>query len=150
MIAVHSFANLMEKAFRHSIILFILFLASSNSLLANTLYPSFLVPVAQKTVLKSFCKTQLHDTDANFYAEYFLLKDEFIKKGFISDNEEEDVEHLNSKKVFTQAKLLPCHFKHQLPSFSALPENTRTANTPIFFQSKTASSLYLLFEVFRL
>ena len=149
MIAVHSFANLMEKAFRHSIILFILFLSSSNSLLANTLHLSFLVPVAQKTVLKSFCETQIRSTDANFYAQNVLLKDEFIKKGFISDNEE-DVEHLNSKKVITPAKLMSCNFKHQLSSFSSLPENTRTSTTPIFFQSKTATSLYLLFEVFRL
>jgi hypothetical protein len=149
MFAVHSFANLMVKIFRHSVILIILFLVSSNSLLSNTLYPSFLIPVAQKTEVKSFCKTQLHGTDANFYTEYFPLKDEFIKKGFISDNEE-DVEHLNSKKVFSQVKLTLCRFKHQLPSFSSLPENTKTSTIPIFFQSKTATSLYLLFEVFRL
>ena len=113
----------------------------SHALLRNTL---------EENASNGFYAKNLSDNEYNFYTESLLFNDQFIKKGFICENDEEDVEHLEAKKIIPPLKLVSCHFKQQLASIRCLSDKSIHKYSTIFFQSKTASSLYLLFEVFRI
>lgn len=147
-ITVHSFAPLMGKFFKHIITTATLLILSANMLFSNNLSNPVLISISNKADLKTYFITPLCTTEVNFYTQEVLLKDDYIKKAVVTDTEE-DVEHLNCKKNISQLKLISCHFKQQLPSVS-LSKNSAITFMPIFYLSKKATSLYLLFEVFRI
>lgn len=150
LIGVHSFAMAMEKAFKYIGTMVLLLILSSTSLFANDVSHALLRNTLEENASNGFYAKNLSDNEYNFYTETLLFNNEFIKKGFISENGEEDVEHLEAKKIIPPLKLVSCHFKQQLVSIPFLSDKSTHKYSTIFFQSKTASSLYLLFEVFRI
>ena len=151
LIAVHSFAISMEKAFKYCASMVLLLILSSTSMFANDdASHTLLRNNLHENAFDRFYPKNLSDNEYNFYTESLLCNDQFIKKGFISENDEEDVEHLEAKKIIPPSKSTSCHFKQQLAFVPCLLDKSTHTYSSIFFQSKTASSLYLLFEVFRI
>lgn len=150
LIGVHSFAMAMEKAFKYIGTMVLLLILSSTSLFANGVSHSLLRNTLEENASNGFYAKNLSNNNYNFYTETLLFNNQFIKKGFISENGEEDVEHLEAKKIIPPLKLASCHFKQQLASIPCLSDKSTHKYSTIFFQSRTASSLYLLFEVFRI
>ena len=140
----------MRKVFTPILVTMMLLILSSNSLFANSFSQSLLGMIAQKTALNSFYTPHLSQDDFNFYSTTFPIQEEYLTKCIISDNSEEDVEQLNSKKNIPLFKGVGCHFKQQLLSITTHIQSRASFCIPVFFQLKKYTSLYLLFEVFRI
>ena len=150
LIGVHSFAMAMEKAFKYIGTMVLLLILSSTSLFARDVSHVLLRNTADEKAFDTFYAKNLSDSEYSFYTATPLSNEQFIKKGFISENDEEDVENADAKKTSAISKCASGHCKQQLDSIASLSEKCTPPYSPIFFQSKTASSLYLLFKVFRI
>lgn len=139
----------MEKWFKHIVILVVLLFSGSNSLFSNNLHPLPCEKLNHKTVY-NFLDTNLSDDDFNFYSSSLLLIDVYLENGVISDTSEDDVQNSNFKKNLPPFKSVCFSLKQQVSFISSLPKSRIFSCFPVFFQSKTASSLYLIFEVFRI
>lgn len=140
----------MRNVIKQILVAVLLLLLSSNSLFANNNSHSLFENTVKKDKASVLLATHLSEHDFNFYSSNLPNQDEFIKKGVISDNDEEDVEQLSCKKIEPQTKSVVCHFKQQLILDFSLSQNSTFNYATIFFHSKTATSLYLLFEDFRI
>ena len=149
--AVHSFATSMSKDFKNIFIAILLLLSSSSVLFAHN-FSKHAYSLEYHDIGNAL-PAVLH-LDLNF--NQFSQKNAPLEKSFFIhdlffDSSEEDAERLdkydrNGAKYATSC----CHFKQQLVFISVLTLSSGVSQSPTFFQSKTASSLYLLFEVFRI
>jgi hypothetical protein len=150
LIAVYSFALSMKKSFKYIGTTVLMLILSIMSSFANDVSHSLLQNTMKENALNKFYANNLSNNDYNFYTQSLPCNDQFIIKAFISENDEEDSEHVVEKKILSPAKVFSCHFKQQLPPISSFADKRTPPYSPIFFQSKTVSSLYLRFEVFRI
>jgi hypothetical protein len=140
----------MEKTFKYIGTTVLLLFLSITSLFANDVSHSLLRNTIKENALDKCQANDLLNNDYNFYTQSLPCNDQFIMKAFISENDEEEVEHLDAKKIISPSNFASCYIKQQLVSISSLSDKISPPYIPIFYQSKTASSLYLLFEVFRI
>lgn len=150
LIPVHSFASFMEKPSKHIALLVIALLICCNSLLANVSTQAVSTAPFLAITAANFSNFQSSKAVENVYSKNNSSGDQFVKNEFLSENDEDDTERFSSKKISTLINVACSYHKQRLQLILPLPKSCTSALHPIFFQSKTASSLYLIFEVFRI
>lgn len=87
-----------------------------------------------------------------FYTENPFIKNHIITDSFLFEIEEEelDVKQLNSNKSSSTVKSFDSNFNQDFIKTTAPLQHKSCDYYFSFFKSKTATSLYLLFEVFRI
>ncbi|WP_432671175.1 hypothetical protein [Flavobacterium sp. SM2513] len=141
----------MEKPFKHIAFLLLAVFICCNALVANvstqaishTPFPT--VAALHSSSLHSACDQESGYLQRNF------SENQFDKNEFLPENDEDETEHFATKKFSAQNDAACFYHKQQLQLILPLAKScTSSASHPLFFQSKTASSLYLIFEVFRI
>ena len=142
----------MRHTFKEILLLVVLLFLSSTSLFANNFSSSLFKTISTEKAVQNIHFSQIiNDNLFNFYTASTPLIKEYTKKAVFNDNFEEDQEQLNCKKIDSKIKTIDCcHFKQQFTSIPSFPKNSSFPSTTVFFESKATTSLYLIFEVFRI
>lgn len=151
-IAGHSFAILMKSAFKHLATVILLFILSSSSIYASIPTPKFLDAFSSKFAVEHSAFSELSRDCYTFYTQNPLTKSDIVTDSFLFEIEEEeqDVRQLNSNKSASSIKSLDSNFNQDFIKTTAPLKQKSVNYFSSFFKSKTATSLYLLFEVFRI
>ena len=137
----------MKNVFQQILLALILLVLSSNTLLSNSFSISNTIG---KSEFQDVLETHLSENTTNLDTATLPIQDQYAKKSIIIDSDEEDVDHLQYKKNIPQSSVFGYYLSQKTISFFSINKNRKLNYTPIFLHSKTATSLYLLFEVFRI
>ena len=150
-IAGHSFAILMKSAFKHLATVFLLFILSSSSIYASILTPKFL-DASSKFAVEHSAFSELSRDCYTFYTQNPLTKSYVVTDSFLFEIEEEeqDVRQLGGTRNIPCFKSFDSNFNQDFIKTTSSIKQKSCNFYFSFFKSKTATSLYLLFEVFRI
>ena len=140
----------MKEALKHIVIIVTALFIYSNSLYASVSTKALSNMPFLSIVDSNFNGFHSESQKENDYSNHNSSGSQFVKNEFISENEEDKTEESTTKKISSQTNVLCFFHKLQLNISLPLAEGCTSAFYPTFFQSKTASSLYLIFEVFRI
>lgn len=137
----------MKNVFQQILLAIILLVLSSTTLLSNSFSVS---NTTDKIGFQDIFETHLSENTTNLDTATLPIQDQYVKKSIIIDSNEEDVDQLQYKKNIPQTSVFGSYLNQQTISFSPIHQNRKLNYTTQFLHSKTATSLYLLFEVFRI
>ncbi len=137
----------MKKAIKHILFLCVLLLMSNNSLFANTL--ATIKPVS--SIQDKSSKTNLQDFSFDIYNIITPTQDFNFGKNIVIDSEEEVSEvNLSNKQLEKTAPYLSYYNTHSIDFLSDYTNSLVISFCKEFFYLPTYTSLYLIFEVFRI
>ena len=140
----------MEKSFKHIAFLVIAVLICCNSLVANVA-KQVKIDTPFHTVA-AFHLQSLHSSidKESGYSQNHPSVTPFLLDELLPENDEDETEHFATTKIPARNYVTSFYHQQQLQLNLPVAKSCTSALHPIFFQSKTASSLYLIFEVFRI
>lgn len=151
-IAGHSFAILMKSIFKHWVTVIMLLIVSGTAMYANNSASLFYSPFTSINNAKNAPTTLLSQNKNIFFTQNILFNNHLITDAFFLEIEEEEqgVKKISDIQGISSFKSLDSNFNRHFLKAPVLLKLHSGGQYFTFFKSKTATSLYLLFEVFRI